>query len=59
VGTEALMEAARGLFSICAIAAAMELLSRDERTALSFRSVCALATCVCVLRAIIRWVGNL
>jgi len=54
-----LMEAARGLFSICAIAAAMELLSRDERTALSFRSVCALATCVCVLRAIIRWVGNL
>ena len=51
-------EAARGLFSICVVAAAMGVLARDDRTALSFRAVCALGATVCALRAILRLIGK-
>lgn len=43
---ETLTGHARALLMICAVAAAMETLVRDERGALAFRSLCALAVAV-------------
>ena len=40
------------LFSVCVVAAAMETLAGEGRTAQSFRGICALAASVMALRAI-------
>lgn len=55
--TSQLNEAACGLFSICAFAAATELLIHDARAALTFRSVCALGVATCALRLASRLLG--
>ena len=44
------------LFSICVAAAAMDVLVVDRRAALSFRSLCALASAVCAARVILGWI---
>ncbi|MBR1821322.1 MAG: hypothetical protein IJ769_06835 [Clostridia bacterium] len=54
---DTLTEAALGLFSICAIAAATDMLIRDARAALTFRSICALAAAVSALRLVTRLLG--
>lgn len=43
---DAISAAARALLLICAAAAAMDMVLKDERGALAFRSVCALAVAV-------------
>lgn len=52
-----LTEAARGLFAICAVAAAMDMFLKDERGALAFRSICALAVSTCAVRLLLRLVN--
>lgn len=53
---EGLREPVWALFSICVAAAAMDMLAGDRRTALSFRSLCALAMSLCALRVILNWI---
>ena len=45
-----IIDAARGLFSICVAVAALEQLAGDGRTARPFRALCALAATLCALR---------
>ena len=52
-----LSQAARGLFAICAVAAALELLIGDGRSALTFRPVCALAVATGAVRLLLRLLG--
>ena len=56
--SDALSEHARGLLLICAAAAAMETLTRDERGALAFRSLCALAVAVGAVRLAANLLGG-
>ena len=51
-------EAAQALLTVCALAAAAELLTRDESGALAFRSVCALAVATAALRLAARLLGS-
>ena len=51
---DAISEAAGGLFSVCAMVAAMELLIPDGRSTAAFRALCALAMAVRTLRLIAR-----
>ena len=51
---EGLAAPVKALFSICVAAAAMETLTRDRRSALAYRSLCALAVTVCALRMALR-----
>ena len=53
----ALERAAAELTSICALAAALELLVRDDGAELGFRSICALAVALGALRAVMRAIG--
>ncbi len=55
---ENLSDKARALLLICAAAAAMETLTRDERGALAFRSLCALATAVGAARLMMELLGS-
>ena len=52
---EAITEPVRGLLSICVIVAALDSIAESNRSALSFRSLCALASAVCVCRAVMRF----
>lgn len=54
---ELLFESARGLFAICAVAAAVDLLLGEARGALAFRSVCALAVATAAVRLLLRLLG--
>lgn len=53
----AISEAARGLFAVCAVAAGMEMLAGDRRASSAFRSVCALAVTLRALRLIAGLLG--
>ncbi len=55
---EALSAHVRALLMICAAAAAMETLTRDERGALAFRSLCALAVAVGAARLMAALLGG-
>ena len=45
------------LLSVCTASALLETLTRDERAALSYRALCALAVAVCALRAVMRFLN--
>lgn len=45
---------ALALLGICTACAAMEAVVREERTALAFRSVCALSVATAALRVVLR-----
>ena len=47
----------KGLFSICLMVAAMDVLAGEGRAALSFHSMCALASTLCAIRAVIGVLG--
>ena len=47
----------KGLFSICLMVAAMDVLAGDSQEALSFHSLCALASALCAVRGVISLLG--
>ena len=47
----------KGLFSICLMVAAMDVLADEGRGALSFHSLCALASALCAVRAVFGILG--
>ncbi len=53
---EGIVEPVWALFCICVAAASMDVLVADRRAALSFRSLCALASSVCAARVIMSWI---
>ena len=55
--SQALSEAIKGLFAICAAVAAMDLLIGHQSSALSFRSLCALSVALCALRLVASLLG--
>lgn len=57
--TDALRGETGALFAVCALAAALEVVARDDGAALGFRAACGLAIACCALRAVSRIVGSL
>ena len=54
---EGMRAPAEALFSICVMAVAMDVLTQDGRSALSFRAACALACALCAARLALRLFG--
>ncbi len=57
VDFSAARELAYRLLGICALAAAMDLLVRDEGAALGFRSLCGLTIALCAMRLAVKAMG--
>ncbi len=56
--SEAVSQAARELLAVCVCVAAMDALVGEGRSALGFRSVCAMAAAVRALRLLTRLLGE-
>lgn len=54
---EGMRAPAEALFSICVMAVAMDVLTQDGRSALSFRAACALVCALCAARLALRLFG--